>query len=56
MWRRIVPYVDSEALLALACAGKTTRDAAAFRDVATSLFSLVPTTKLHFVELTKKDG
>ena len=55
-WSRIVPYDDSKTLPALACACKTTRDAAVFRDVADSSFSLMPTTEHHFVELAKKDG
>ena len=49
-------FVDAETLPALACAGKTTRDAAVFRDVADGSFSLVPTMELHLVELAKKDG
>ena len=55
-WRRIVPYVDSETLTALACAGKATRDTAVFRDVADGLFSLFLTTECHIVEFAKKDG
>ena len=39
LWSRIVPYVDSETLMALACAGKTTRDAAVFRKCADGSFS-----------------
>ena len=49
-------FVDSETLLALACAGNTTHDAAVFSDVAEGRFSLMPTTERHFVELAKKDG
>ena len=55
-WSHIRPYVESETLLILAFAGKTTRDAAVFRDVADGSFSLMPTTERHFVELVKKDG
>ena len=53
VWRRIVPYIDSETLTALSCASKTTRDAAVFRDVANCSFSLAPMTKCHFVEFVK---
>ena len=56
VWGRVVPYVDSETLPAIACAAKTTRDAAVFRDVANGSFSLMPTTERHFFELAKKDG
>ena len=51
-----MPYVDNETLPALACASKTTRDAAVFKDVADGSFSLMPTTERHFIELAKKDG
>ena len=54
--RQIVPYADSETLTALACAGKTTRDAAIFRDVTDGRFSLAATSERYFVELAKKDG
>ena len=53
---RIGPYVDSETLPALSCAGATTHDTAVFRDVANGSFLLMPTTERHFVELAKKDG
>jgi hypothetical protein len=53
---QIMPYVDSETLPDLTCAGKTTRDAAAFGDVANGSFSPMPTTERHFVEFAKKDG
>jgi hypothetical protein len=43
VWSRIVPYIDSKTLLALACAGKSTRDAAVFRGVAYGRSSLLPT-------------
>ena len=55
-WAHIVSFVGAKTLTILACAGKTTRDAAVFRDVADGSFSLMPTTELHFVELAKKDG
>ena len=51
-----MPYVDSETLPALACAGKTTRDAAVVRDVAKDSFSLMPTMERYFVEFAEKDG
>ena len=51
-----MPYVDSETLLALACAGKTTHDTAVLRDVADSSFSLAPMTERHFIELAERDG
>ena len=56
VWSRIIPYVDSETLSAIACAGKTTRDGAVFGDVADGTFSLMPATDRHFVEIAKKDG
>ena len=56
VWSRIVSYVDSETLPALASTSKTSRDAAVFRDVANGSFSLTPTTERHFVEFAKKDG
>ena len=56
LWSHIVQFVDTESLPALACSGKTTRDATVFRDVAYGSFLLVPTTKCHSVELAKKDG
>ena len=43
VWSNIMSFVDSETLPALACAGKTTRDAAVFTDFAESSFSLVRT-------------
>ena len=55
-WVHIVSFVGAKTLTILACAGKTTRDAAVFRDVADGSFSLMPTTELHLVELAKKDG
>ena len=45
VWSRIVPYVDSETLPALACTGKTTHHAVVFRDVVDGRFSLLPTTE-----------
>ena len=51
-----MPYVNSETLQALACASKTTRDAAVFREVADGSFSLMPTTERHLVALAKKDS
>ena len=56
LWRNIVPYVNVESLLALACASKTTRDAAVVSDVANGRFSLFPTTERLLVEFAKKDG
>ena len=56
VWSHIVSFIDAETLPALACAGKTTRDAAVFRDVANGSFSLMLTTELHLVEFAKKDG
>ena len=53
---RILPYIDSKTLLALTCAGKTTRDAAVFRDIADGSSSLMPTTDRYFVEFAKKEG
>ena len=53
---RIGPYVDSETLPALSCAGATTHDTAVFRDVANGSFSLMLTTERHFVEFAKKHG
>ena len=55
-WSRIVPYVDSETLRAIACASKTTRDAAVFRDVEDGSFSLLPTTERHSGEFATKKG
>ena len=55
-WSCIAPYVESETLPALACAGKTTRDTAVFRDFANGSFSLMPTTERHVVEFAKEDG
>ena len=55
-WSHILPYADSETLLALTCAGKTTHDTAVFRDVGNGSFSLMSTTERHFVEFVKKDG
>ena len=55
-WVHIVSFVGAKTLTILACAGKTTRDAAVFRDVADGSFSLMQTTERHFVELAKKDG
>ena len=55
-WGHIVSFVGAKTLTILACACKTTRDAAVFRDVADGSFSLMPTTELHLVELAKKDG
>ena len=49
-WSRILPFVDSETLPALAYAAKTTRDAAVFRDVADGSFSLMSRTQRHFFE------
>ena len=49
-------FVDAKTLTILACAGKTTRNAAVFRDVAEGSFSLTRTTERHFVEFAKKDG
>ena len=51
-----MPYVDGGTLPALACAGKTTRDAAVFRDVANGHFSPMPTTERHLVEFAKEDS
>ena len=57
VWGRIVPYVHSETLQALAFAAKTPHDAAVFRDFAGGGFSLMPTMdRRYFVELAKKDG
>ena len=56
VWSRIVPYDDSETLAALVCAGKTTCDAAVFRDVTDGSLSLVPTIERHFVEFAKNDS
>merc|ERR1719506_1333791 len=55
-WVHIVSFVGAKTLTILACAGKTTRDAAVFRDVADGSFSLVLTTERHLVEFAKKDG
>ena len=59
----IVSFFDAKTLTILACAGKTTRDAAVFRDVADGSFSLLQTTEHHFghfvghfVEFAEKDG
>ena len=51
--RQILPYIDSETLPALAYAGKMTRDAAVFRNVANGSFSLLPKTEHNFVEFAK---
>ena len=51
-----MPYFDSETLLALACTANTTRDTAILRDVADGSFSLLPSTKRHFVEFAEEDG
>ena len=56
VWIHIVSLVGAKTLTILACAGKMTRDAAVFRDVADGSFSLLPNTELHLVELAKKDG
>ena len=51
-----MPYVDSETLPAVACACKTTDDAAVFRDVADGSFSLMPTIERHLVKFAKRDS
>ena len=56
VWVHIVSFVEAKTLTILACAGKTTRDAAVFRDVADGSFSLLQTTEFHLVEFAKKDG
>ena len=55
-WVHIVSFVDAKTLTILACASKTTRDAAVFRNVADGSFSLMQTSKRYFVEFAKKDG